>query len=114
MASRSRGRSGFPAWRAAALSQAHILHYYICNIKQGRLPLTRRQGRPPSPTEGAREAVDAIRSIQQRLALTEKALADRAGIDQSSVSRALNREPPAWTPSLQKIWHYAKNEQEKA
>ena len=42
-------------------------------------------------------------------ALTESALAQLVGINQSSVSRALNRDPPTWTPSLRRIFSYAEN-----
>lgn len=86
------------------------MHYCICSIKLGQHVLARRPGRPESPTDGARQAVNTIRAVQRRLSITDEALAKRAGVDQSSVSRALRRDPPAWTPSLRKLWTYAENQ----
>lgn len=59
--------------------------------------------------DGAQEAVRRVRSLQKHLNLSDEALATRVGINQSSVSRALTRKPPAWTPSLHKLWRYAEN-----
>jgi transcriptional regulator with XRE-family HTH domain len=71
--------------------------------------LSGKRGRPRSSIDGADAAVERIKALQESLGLTERALADRVGINQSSVSRALRRVPPAWSPSLKKIWEYAEN-----
>lgn len=42
--------------------------------------------------------------------MSEADLGRIVGIDQSSVSRALSREPPAWTPSLRKLAEYVNNQ----
>ena len=88
---------------------AHTALLHMRN-QDGKDLLTRNLGRPRSRIEGAREAVEAIRALQGRLNLTDEALATRVGVDQSSVSRALNREPPAWTPSLHKLWNYVETQ----
>lgn len=72
-------------------------------------PLVKARGRPASPTEGADVAVKSIREFKLVLGYSDQDLASCVGIDQSSVHRALNRLPPAWTPSLQKIWNYVEN-----
>ena len=63
--------------------------------------------RPRSPKEGATEAVEAVLALKKRTGWIDKELAARIGADQSSVYRALNRVPPAWTPTLRKLWDYA-------
>lgn len=63
--------------------------------------------RPRSATAGAAEAVDVIVQLKKRMKLSDEAIAERIAVDQSSVCRALKRNPPAWTPTLQKLSHYA-------
>lgn len=41
--------------------------------------------------------------------MNDQQLADAAGMNQSSVSRALSRNPPTPTPSLRKLCNYAEN-----
>jgi hypothetical protein len=43
------------------------------------------------------------------LRLSDDALGQAAGVHQSSVSRALGRKPPTFTPSLRKLCNYAEN-----
>lgn len=64
--------------------------------------------RPISPTEGALEAVQSVRRFKRRFALSDAALGRLVQADQSSVHRALNRPRPVWTPTLRKLWDYAK------
>jgi len=64
--------------------------------------------RPRGLEKGASESVEAILALKRRMKLTDEALAKRIGANQSSVHRALHRVPPAWTPTLQKLWVYAK------
>ena len=47
--------------------------------------------------------------MQSQFRITDQALARSVGISQSNVSRALNRRPAAWTPSLHKLYIYAIN-----
>jgi hypothetical protein len=63
--------------------------------------------RPRSPEKGAAEAAEAVLDLKRRMNWTDQALATRIDVDQSSVHRALNRAPPAWTPTLHKLWNYA-------
>ena len=72
------------------------------------------RGRPPSSTDGAAAAVNKIKSLKKRLKITDEALAEAIGVDQTSVTRALSRKVSAWTPSMQKLWKYAVNKFELA
>jgi transcriptional regulator with XRE-family HTH domain len=71
--------------------------------------LSTKRGRPTSPGEGAKNAVALVRALQKSLGINDQALADAAGMHQSSVSRALGRDPPALTPSLKILCSYAEN-----
>jgi transcriptional regulator with XRE-family HTH domain len=73
------------------------------------MTLSIKRGRPASPTEGARRAVAIVRDYKKSLKISDKQLADALGINQSSVSRALGRDPPILSPSLLKLCNYAKN-----
>lgn len=50
-----------------------------------------------------------VRAMQKSLDMNDQTLADATGMHQSSVSRALSRDPPLLTPSLIKLCNYAKN-----
>lgn len=50
-----------------------------------------------------------VRAMQKSFDMNDQALADATGMHQSSVSRALSRDPPLLTPSLIKLCNYAKN-----
>jgi transcriptional regulator with XRE-family HTH domain len=65
-------------------------------------------GRPVSPAEGAVEAVACVRTLQERLKISDSALARLVGVNQSSVHRALSRKPPRLTPTLSMLCNYAK------
>lgn len=69
----------------------------------------RGRGRPSSPTEGAADAVDKINTLKKRLKMTDDVLAKLIGVNQTTVSRALGRREPAWTPSMRKLCEYAEN-----
>lgn len=71
--------------------------------------LAAKRGRPVGASEGARRAVKAIEAVRKQQLLTEQDLADRVCIAQSSVNRALKRDPPVWTPSLRKLFAYAES-----
>jgi hypothetical protein len=71
--------------------------------------LSTRRGRPASPVEGAENAVAIVRALKKSFGLNDQALANATGMHQSSVSRALGREPPLLTPSLIRLCNYAKN-----
>lgn len=49
----------------------------------------------------------AVRLFQTKERLTDAALAQICGVSQSSVSRALTRDPPVETPTLKIIYAYA-------
>lgn len=66
-----------------------------------------RRGRPKSSVEGAEKAVAVLRALQQENSLSDAQLGRLVGVRQSSVYRALNRCPPAWTPTLRKLNDYA-------
>lgn len=68
----------------------------------------RALGRPSSPLDGAIEAVASINELKKQLNISDDDLAERIGVVQSSVYRALNRRPPKLTPTLQKLCKYAK------
>lgn len=72
---------------------------------------TIRRGRPPSASEGARDAFDAVESYRAANSLSLNALALRCGMTPSTVSRALNNRSDAkWTPALRKLYSIAKND----
>jgi hypothetical protein len=50
-----------------------------------------------------------IAALQNQLRLSDSELARRIGANQSSVHRALERDPPRLTPTLRKICNYAEN-----
>lgn len=87
------------------------MHYELLHmqyqVENGQL--TAKRGRPIGATEGARKAVKTIEAVRKQHRLSEQDLADRVCIAQSSVNRALKRDPPVWTPSLKKLFAYAKN-----
>jgi hypothetical protein len=74
---------------------------------QERNPLATKMGRPPGSAVGAQVAVEKIRQIQSEFRLNDRTIASLAGVAQPSVGRALNRNPPIWTPSLSKLFAYA-------
>jgi hypothetical protein len=47
--------------------------------------------------------------MQKSFDMSDQALADATGMHQSSVSRALGRDPPVLTPSLIKLCNYAES-----
>lgn len=65
------------------------------------------RGRPASPFEGAAEAVENVRALKKHFGLSDEELAARIGVNQSSVNRALGRDPPRLTPTLRLICNYA-------
>jgi transcriptional regulator with XRE-family HTH domain len=71
--------------------------------------LSTTRGRPTSPTQGALEAVANVRDLKKTLGYSDKDIADKIGVNQSSVNRALGRVPLRWTPTLVKICNYAEN-----
>ncbi|MBH5371549.1 hypothetical protein [Bradyrhizobium glycinis] len=84
-----------------------FLHY--CIIMARRKDQNRGSaGRPISPEEGAVEAVALVKSFKRARKISDKALGDLIGVNQSSVHRALSRQPPRLTPTLQKLCDYAK------
>ena len=50
-----------------------------------------------------------VRAMQKSFGMNDQALADATGMHQSSVSRALGRNPPVLTPSLLKLCNYAES-----
>lgn len=54
------------------------------------------------------EAVALVKCYQKSCRIRDKALGDLVGVNQSSVHRALNRNPPRLTPTLQKLCFYVK------
>lgn len=72
--------------------------------------MSTKRGRPTSPSEGAEKAVALIRALQNERQWTDRRLALAAGMQQSSVHRALGRKPPKLTPSLKQLCNYAENE----
>jgi hypothetical protein len=53
--------------------------------------------------------VAVVRAMQKSFEMNDQALADATGMHQSSVSRALGRDPPVLTPSLMKLCNYAES-----
>jgi hypothetical protein len=87
--------------------------YYFCIIAlyfaSWKPVLSTTRGRPTSPTQGAREAVASVRDLKKTLGYSDKDIAGKIGVNQSSVNRALGRVPARWTPTLVKICNYAEN-----
>jgi transcriptional regulator with XRE-family HTH domain len=69
------------------------------------------RGRPPGPTEGAAAAVKAIIELRNRLKMSERRLAHRVGVHQTTVNRLLNSENPVWTPALSALSDFARSQQ---
>jgi hypothetical protein len=62
------------------------------------------RGRTPSKSdEKAIAAVAAVRAFLQETVLSPTALAGKLDISASAVLRALNADPPTWTPTLKKL-----------
>jgi transcriptional regulator with XRE-family HTH domain len=51
--------------------------------------------------------VASVRDLKKALGYSDKDIADKIGVNQSSVNRALGHVPPRWTPTLIKICNYA-------
>lgn len=65
-------------------------------------------GRPRSPEKGAVEAVALVLKFKTAFQLSDAALADLVGVNQSSVHRALHQRSPRLTPTLAELCNYAK------
>ena len=62
------------------------------------------RGRTPSRSdENAIATVAAVRDFLQKTALSPTALASKIDVSASAVLRALNADPPAWTPTLKRL-----------
>ena len=63
-----------------------------------------RRGRTPSNSDAAAvTAVANAREFLREMAISPSALAGKIKASPSSVLRAINTTPPAWTPTLRKI-----------
>ncbi len=63
--------------------------------------------------KGADRAVARIRAVKEEMRLSDQGLATLVGVNQSSVHRALTSPRPAWTPTMQKLWAYAKTRERR-
>lgn len=69
------------------------------------------RGRTPSRSdENAIATVAAVRDFLQRTALSSTALAGKIDVSASAVLRALNADPPVWTPTLKRLDNFIKSQ----
>lgn len=70
-----------------------------------------RRGRTPSNSDAAAlTAVANAKEFLQKNAISATAFAAQVKASPSSVLRAINADPPAWTPTLRKIDNFIKSE----